>query len=160
MPKRRRSRKRSPLKRALGYFAVGVFLIVLFVAGIVAGIVAAYSRNLPDINRMADYQPARSTRIYSRDGMLLANLYRENRIWVQVDKIPANVKDAFIASEDHNFYSHHGIDFGGIARAAIDDFVTHKQFQGASTITQQLARRLFLNDRVELSRKIQEALLA
>ncbi|MBV9272153.1 MAG: PBP1A family penicillin-binding protein [Candidatus Eremiobacteraeota bacterium] len=160
MPRRKRSKRRSTFSRWLAYFGVAVFLIALFLAGIVAGIVAAYSRNLPDINRMADYQPARSTRIFARDGTLLANLYRENRIWVPVDKIPANVKDAFIASEDHNFYSHHGVDFGGIVRAAVDDFVTHKQFQGASTITQQLARRLFLNDRVELSRKIQEALLA
>jgi len=160
MPKRRAGKGASGFGRALRYGLVAAFLLVLFVAGVLAGIVAAYSRNLPDINRMADYQPARSTRIYARDGSLLANLYRENRIWVPVAKIPATVKDAFIANEDHNFYTHHGVDFTGIVRAAVDDFVTHKQFQGASTITQQLARRLFLNDRVELSRKIQEALLA
>ena len=74
--------------------------VVLFVAGVVAGIVASYSRNLPDINRMADYQPSRSTRVFARDGTLLANLYSENRIWVPIDKIPMLVRNAFIATED------------------------------------------------------------
>jgi penicillin-binding protein 1A len=132
---------------------------VLLVAGVVAGIVASYSRNLPDINRMADYQPSRATRVYARDGQLLADLYRENRIWVGIDKIPVMVRNAFVATEDAHFYQHHGVDFGGIARAAIADY-RHEQFQGASTITQQLARGLFLSNEVSYSRKIQEALLA
>ncbi len=108
---------------------------------------------------MADYQPASTTRIFARDGTQLASVYRENRVWVPIGRIPPIVRNAFIANEDHNFYSHHGVDFGGIVRAAFAD-VTHQQFQGASTITQQLARRLFLNDQVSLSRKVQEALLA
>jgi penicillin-binding protein 1A len=143
--------------RALG---VALLLFVLFIAGSVAGIVSAYSRNLPDISRMADYQPARSTRIYARDGSLLATLYKENRIWVPVNKIPADVKDAFIANEDHNFYHHHGVDFFGIVRAGFADLTRHHIEQGASTITQQLARGLFLTDKQTISRKIQEALLA
>ena len=69
------------------------------------------------------------------------------------------MRDAFIATEDRDFYQHHGVDFGGIARAALADY-RHQQFQGASTITQQLARRLFLSNEVSISRKIQEALLA
>jgi penicillin-binding protein 1A len=146
--------------RVLRVVLVGVFLIVLFAAGTVAGMVAAYSRNLPDISRMADYQPARSTRIYARDGTQLASLYKENRIWVPISKIPRTVRNAFIANEDHNFYYHHGVDFGGIVRAAIADAM-HKRFQqGASTITQQLARGLFLTDRQTIARKVQEALLA
>lgn len=143
--------------RALG---IALLLLLLFVAGSIAGIVSAYSRNLPDISRMADYQPARSTRIYARDGSLLATLYRENRIWVPIDKIPADVRDAFIANEDHNFYHHHGVDFGGILRAGFADLTRHRVEQGASTITQQLARGLFLTDQQTISRKIQEALLA
>jgi penicillin-binding protein 1A len=138
---------------------VALLLIVLFGAGTIAGIVAAYSRNLPDISRMADYQPASSTRIFARDGTLLASVYKENRVWVPLSRIPPVVQEAVIANEDHNFYSHHGVDFGGIARAAWAD-LNHEQFQGASTITQQLARKLFLNDQVSISRKIQEALLA
>ncbi|MDQ2873212.1 MAG: transglycosylase domain-containing protein, partial [Candidatus Eremiobacteraeota bacterium] len=146
--------------RVLRAVLIGAFLILLFAVGTVAGMVSAYSHNLPDISRMADYQPARSTRIYARDGTQLASLYKQNRIWVPIAKIPADVRDAFIASEDHNFYYHHGVDFGGIVRASLADF-THKRLeQGASTITQQLARGLFLNDRQTISRKIQEALLA
>jgi penicillin-binding protein 1A len=132
---------------------------VLLGVGIVAGIVASYSRNLPDINRMADYQPSRSTRVFARNGQQIADLYTENRIWVPISQIPIPVRNAFIATEDEHFYQHHGVDFGGIARAAVADW-RHEQFQGASTITQQLARRLFLSDEVSIGRKIQEILLA
>ncbi len=152
-------KRKSRRRRVWRNVAVGAFLVVLFAAGTIAGIVAAYSRNLPDISRMADYQPDRSTRIFARDGTELASVYDENRVWVPITKIPAVMKDAVIANEDHNFYHHHGVDFGGIVRAAFAD-LTHQQFQGASTITQQLARKLFLNDKVSISRKIQEALLA
>jgi penicillin-binding protein 1A len=143
---------------ARGVVVVVVFGVLLF-AGIVAGIIASYSRNLPDINRMADYQPSRSTRVFARNGAMLANLYRENRTWVPIDKIPIPVRDAFIATEDRHFYQHHGVDFVGIARAAIADS-RHQHLQGASTITQQLARGLFLSNEVSYARKIQEALLA
>jgi penicillin-binding protein 1A len=138
---------------------VALLLLVLFSVGAIAGMITAYARNLPDISRMADYQPASSTRIFARDGALLASVYKENRVWVPLSRIPPIVRDAFVANEDHNFYRHHGVDFGGIVRAGFAD-LTHQQFQGASTITQQLARRLFLNNEVSLSRKVQEALLA
>jgi len=158
-----RSRKRAPgqpgSNRVLRIIGLIALFVVLLGAGIVAGLVASYSRNLPDINRMADYQPSRSTRVFARDGSQLANLYTENRIWVPIAQIPVPVRNAFIATEDQHFYQHHGIDFGGILRAAVADW-RHEQFQGASTITQQLARRLFLNGEVSLSRKVQEALLA
>jgi len=157
---RRRRRKRLSLFGRVVYGTLTlIFLLVLFAAGTVAGVVYSYSRNLPDINRMADFQPSRSTRVYARDGELLATLYTQNRIWVPISKVPQRVRNAFIANEDHNFYSHHGVDFAGIARAALADY-RHEQFQGASTITQQLARALFLSNEVSISRKIQEALLA
>ena len=156
MPKSKRRKRAGRIWRDL---AIAVFMLALFAIGTVAGMVAAYGRNLPDISRMADYQPASTTRIFARDGSQLASVYKENRVWVPLSRIPQVVREAFIANEDHNFYSHHGVDFGGIVRAAFAD-LTHQQFQGASTITQQLARRLFLNDQVSLSRKIQEALLA
>ncbi len=160
---RGRSRKPPPgPSRATRVFRI-VGLVVMFGAllgaGIVAGLVASYSRNLPDINRMADYQPSRSTRVFARDGSQLANLYTENRIWVPIAQIPVPVRNAFIATEDQHFYQHHGVDFGGILRAGIADW-RHEQFQGASTITQQLARRLFLSGQVSIARKVQEALLA
>jgi penicillin-binding protein 1A len=140
-------------------FLIAIFLLALFGVGAIAGIVTSYGRNLPDISRMADYQPASTTRIFARDGTPLASVYRENRVWVPISRVPPIVRDAFVANEDHNFYRHHGVDFVSIVRAAFAD-LTHQQFQGASTITQQLARRLFLSDQVSLSRKVQEALLA
>jgi penicillin-binding protein 1A len=161
-PAARKSRKRRPAGIVLVVVrCIGVLLLfaVLLFAGVVAGIVTSYSKDLPDINRMADYQPSRSTRVFARDGTLLANLFRQNRIWVSIDSIPVFVRNAFVATEDRNFYNHHGVDLGGIARAAYADW-RHEQFQGASTITQQLARKLFLTDEVSLSRKIEEALLA
>lgn len=139
---------------------VTLLLLVLFCAGLLAGIVASYSRNLPNISRMADYQPERATRIFARDGTLLASVYKQNRVWVPISRIPRVVREAFIANEDHNFYYHHGVDFGGIIRAAFTDLTQHRIVQGASTITQQLARGLFLSGQVSFSRKIQEALLA
>ncbi len=135
-------------------------LLALFFVGTVAGVVASYSRHLPDINRMADFQPSSSTIIYARDGTQLAQLYKQNRTWVPISKIPPMVRNAFIATEDRNFYEHHGLDFGGIARAVIADYRGGGRLQGASTITQQLARALFLSNEQTMSRKIQEALLA
>ena len=144
------------MRRIVRYALVALLLIVLFAAGSVAGVVAAYSRNLPDISKMADYQPARSTRLYARDGTLLATLYKENRLWLPISKIPAVLRNAFIANEDHNFYKHHGVDFFGIVRAGIAD-ISHKRIeQGASTITQQLARGLFYTDQQTIARKIKK----
>jgi penicillin-binding protein 1A len=157
--RRRRRRKLSLAGRVFYGFVTLAFLLVLGCAGIVAGIIYSYSRNLPDINRMADFQPSRATRVYARDGELLATLFKQNRIAVPISQIPVQVRDAFVANEDHNFYEHHGVDFTGIARAALADY-RHEQFQGASTITQQLARALFLSNEVSVSRKVQEALLA
>ncbi len=154
-----RGRGRKRRKRVVRGVLVAALLVVLFGAGTLAGIVAAYARNLPDISRMADYQPASATRIFARDGTPLASVYKENRVWVPIARIPSIVRDAFIANEDHNFYHHHGVDLGGIVRAGYAD-LTHQEFQGASTITQQLARRLFLTNEVSISRKVQEALLA
>lgn len=156
MPRRRRSNGGGRFWRGMG---IALLMLAPFAVGAVAGMVASYARNLPDISRMADYQPESSTRIFARDGTLLASVYKENRVWVPIARVPAIVRDAFIANEDHNFYNHHGVDLGSIVRAAYAD-ITHQEFQGASTITQQLARRLFLNDQVSLSRKVQEALLA
>jgi penicillin-binding protein 1A len=159
--KSRTTKPRAPVpaRNVLRVVALAVLFAALLGAGVVAGIVASYSRNLPDISRMADYQPSRSTRVLARDGSQLASLFKENRVWVPIEQVPIRVRNAFIATEDRNFYQHHGVDLYGIARAAIADW-RHERFQGASTITQQLARALFLSDEVSYARKIQEILLA
>jgi penicillin-binding protein 1A len=157
--RRKRKRRLQLVGRIVFGLFAAIFVVVLFSAGTVAGLIFTYSRNLPDINKMADFQPSRSTHVYARDGSLLATLYHQNRIWVPISKVPQLVRECFVATEDRNFYRHHGIDFYGIARAAYADY-RHDQFQGASTITQQLARKLFLSNEVSISRKMQEALLA
>src|SRR4029077_8258579 len=127
---------------------------------IVVVAIEAYGRNLPDIARLSDVEPAGTTRIIARDGTLLARLYDKNRVYVSITQIPQVMRQAIVASEDERFYSHSGVDIRGIARAALANW-QHKQIeQGASTITQQLARNLFLTNEQTVSRKIQEALLA
>src|SRR5579871_2427260 len=122
--------RRKPSRSGAGGFWRGLLItiamLVLFAIGAVAGMVAAYARNLPDISRMADYQPASSTRIFARDGTQLASVYKENRVWVPIARVPPTVRDAFIANEDHNFYHHHGVDLSSIIRAAFAD-LTHQQ---------------------------------
>jgi penicillin-binding protein 1A len=147
--------------RAAGIIAlVTLAVIAVASAGLIVGIITVYGRNLPDISRLSDVQPAGTTRILARDGTLLARLYDKDRVYVPITQIPQVMRDAMVATEDERFYSHSGVDIRGIARAAIAD-VTHKQIeQGASTITQQLARNLFLTSDQTMTRKIQEALLA
>ena len=143
--RRQKRRRLSILGRIVYGTLTFAFLAVLFAAGTIAGVVYSYSRNLPDINRMADFQPSKATRVYARDGELVETLYTQNRIFVPISQVPKLVQHAFVANEDHNFYTHHGVDFGGIARAAIADY-RHEQFQGASTITQQLARMILADE--------------
>ncbi len=154
----------KPIYRRVGRIAIWVVAIVLFLAvaaGITAlGVIAAYGKNLPDISRLSDIEPAGTTRILARDGTLLARLYDKNRVYVPITQIPSVMREAIVASEDERFYSHSGVDIRGIARAAVANWQHQHIEQGASTITQQLARNMFLTDEQTMGRKIQEALLA
>jgi len=115
-------------------------------------------QDTPDIT---DYKgSSEATLIYSSDGELLTKLFKENRVYVPLERIPQNLKNAIIAIEDTNFYVHHGIDFWGIGRAMITNIMQGRLAQGASTITQQLARNAFLTLDKTFYRKIQEAYLA
>src|SRR5579863_3296896 len=129
-------------------------------AGLIVVVLAVYGRGLPDISRLSDIEPSGTTRILARDGTLLAQLYDKNRVYVPITQIPDVMREAIIANEDERFYSHSGVDARGIIRAALAN-IQHKDIeQGASTITQQLARNLFLSSDQTMTRKIQEALLA
>ena len=155
---------KSSVKRRLRAVALVIAIVIVFFAlvigGVGLGVVVEYGQNLPDISRLSDVEPASTTRILARDGTLLARLYDKNRVYVSITQIPPVMREAIVSSEDERFYSHSGVDFRGIARAALANW-QHKQIeQGASTITQQLARNLFLTDEQTVSRKIQEALLA
>src|SRR5947199_1810036 len=148
------------------------FLGLLFAAGttiFIAAIAAAavwlwhFSQSLPDYSQLQDYEPAVMTRVHAADGSLLAEYARERRLYIPVQAVPKLVINAFVAAEDKNFYEHGGIDFSGIARAAVlfvQQYGSGRRPQGASTITQQVAKNFLLTNEVSFARKIKEALLS
>ena len=139
-----------------------VFIVLLtgVAAGMLIGAFFAFTRDLPQIRTLETFRPQAVTRIYSADKQLLAELYLEKRDPVALDRIPSYLKAALIATEDRKFYAHSGLDLKGIARALIKDILAGKFVEGASTITQQLAKTLFLTSRKTMVRKIKEAILA
>lgn len=138
------------------------FLILAGAAifGIMGGCVLALTHDLPQIRSLESYKPSAVTRIYSADNELLAELFAEKREPVPFSMIPDLLKQAIIATEDRHFYHHTGIDIKGIARAVFKDISAGKFIQGASTLTQQLAKTLFLTPHKSLIRKLREAILA
>jgi len=151
------------LLRFFGWiFAVGTVLFLVGIAG-AAGMFWHFSKDLPDYSQLQDYEPPVMTRVHASDGALVAEYARERRLYLPIQAIPKLVLNAFIAAEDKNFYEHGGLDFTGIARAgllAVQNWGTGKRMQGASTITQQVAKNFLLTNEVSFDRKIKEALLA
>src|SRR5437899_9399831 len=135
------------LLRFLGLlFAAGTTIFIVAIAA-AAGLLWHYSQSLPDYSQLQDYEPAVMTRVHAADGSLLAEYARERRLYLPIQAIPKLVINAFIAAEDKNFYEHGGIDLTGIARAAVvfvENFGSNKRPQGASTITQQVAKNFLL----------------
>src|SRR5215470_15930871 len=151
------------LLRFLGFlFTVGTILFLVGVAA-AAGLFWHFSKGLPDYSQLQDYEPPVMTRVHAADGALLAEYARERRLYLPIQAIPKLVINSFIAAEDKNFYDHGGVDLTGIARAAVvfvENFGSNRRPQGASTITQQVAKNFLLTNEVSLDRKIKEALLA
>jgi len=123
-------------------------------------LVLSYSRQLPSVEELAHYQPALITRILDRDHGLIAQFGAEKRMLVTMDQVAPQFIQAIVAVEDVKFFVHQGVDFRGIARALLADVREGRKAQGASTITQQLARNLFLTKEKTFSRKFKEVLLA
>ena len=143
-------------------FAAGTILFVVGVAA-TAGLLWHYSKDLPDYSQLQDYEPPVMTRVHAADGSLVAEYARERRLYIPIQAVPKLVINAFLAAEDKNFYEHGGLDFFGIARAALNyaqNFGSGRHPQGASTITQQVAKNFLLSNEVSFTRKIKEALLA
>jgi penicillin-binding protein 1A len=138
-------------------------LLVLAAAvatGACVGALFALTHDLPQIRSLETFRPLTVTRIYSAQKVLLDELYLEKRDPVPLEQIPQYLKDALVATEDRKFYKHSGVDIKGIARAIIKDIKAGKFVEGASTITQQLAKTLFLTPRKTIVRKLKEAILA
>jgi penicillin-binding protein 1A len=115
---------------------------------------------LPKVDRLADYKPPIVTQVLGDDGSLVGEFYLERRTVVPVDKIPRKLIQAFVAAEDSNFFQHKGIDYFGIVRAAVKNVISMRKKEGASTITQQVAKSMLLTSEKSYSRKIKEAILA
>jgi len=141
-----------------------IFILLIAIVGIICGILAGFflalTHDLPQISSLENFRPSAVTRIYSSDKVLIAELFAEKRDPVPLKVIPEYLKKAIITTEDRNFYTHSGIDLKGITRAIIKDIWAGKFVEGASTITQQLAKTLFLNPKKTLVRKLKEAFLA
>jgi penicillin-binding protein 1A len=139
-------------------------VLLAMIGGGFAGLTIWYfGRDLPDYQQLANYQPPITTRVLAGDGRLLAEYATERRVFVPISVIPKRVIAAFLAAEDKNFYTHHGVDPVSMVRAAVTDIGRWRSSRrpiGASTITQQVAKNMLLSSELSISRKIKEVLLA
>ena len=122
-----------------------------------------FSVGLPDYKKLANYQPPISSRVYSENSKLIAEYALEKRLFIPYESIPEKVINSFLSAEDKNFFNHPGIDAKGILRAIVKNIKNisqNKRLEGASTITQQVAKNFLLTNEVSMKRKIKEAILA
>ena len=135
----------------------------LLVGILIFSILWAFSNKLPDYKFLKSYKPAVSSKVYSGDGELVNDFSSEKRIFVPYNAISEKVINSFLSAEDKNFYSHPGVDAKGVLRAVINNIsniASSRRLEGASTITQQVAKNFLLTNEVSLNRKIKEAILA
>jgi len=143
-------------------FTAGTILFLIGVAA-AAGMMWHFSKDLPDYSQLQDYEPPVMTRVHASDGALVAEYATQRRLYIPIQAVPKLVINAFLAAEDKNFYDHGGLDFAGIARAGMiyfQNYGSNRRPQGASTITQQVAKNFLLTNEVSFERKIKEALLS
>lgn len=153
----RRKRRPFSVPCLILWGSVGVLAVI---GGIGGGLVATVYQSIPDGTHLQQYRPNLTTKIYSRDGQELARLFAEHREMVPLEQIPQALINATVAIEDSRFFEHGGVDLRGIGRALKENWQAGRPAQGGSTITQQLARELYLSRKPTLMRKLQEALLA
>ncbi len=137
--------------------------LLLLLSILIFSVLWAYSNKIPDYKFLKSYKPPVSSKVYSGDGKLVADFSTEKRIFVPYNSIPKNVINSFLSAEDKNFFSHPGVDAKGVLRAVvknISNIISSKRLEGASTITQQVAKNFLLTNEVSLNRKLKEAILA
>lgn len=160
----KRSLKAIRTRRSCLSTVMGLFFITLAIglAGVscVRAVLDHYRSELPDVSSLAYYEPSLTTRIYANDGTLIGTLYKEARTWTKLDAISPYLIKAVLATEDSRFFEHHGVDPIGVLRAIYSRASGSDGSQGASTITMQLARNLFLNAKQTMDRKLKEVLVA
>ncbi len=146
--------------KKLSIVLIGFFLLISL---LILSILWSFSNNLPDYKFLKNYKPPVSSKVYSGNGDLVADFSQEKRIFVPYNSIPPNVINSFLSAEDKNFFSHPGVDAKGVLRAIINNIsniISSKRLEGASTITQQVAKNFLLTNEVSINRKIKEAILA
>ena len=147
------------IRKILFFLLVSIIAVFTFVISILW----TYSNKLPDYKILKNYKPPVSSKLYSGAGELVSDFSSEKRIFVPYNSIPKIVINAFLSAEDKNFFSHPGVDAKGIVRAIVNNVsnvISSKRLEGASTITQQVAKNFLLTNEVSLNRKIKEAILA
>ncbi len=142
-------------KILFGFF---IFLIVVTVA--LVGVAYKIRTGLPSISKLDEYKPLLVTQVYDRNGEKIGEFFRQRRVLIPYEKIPKMVVNAFLAAEDDKFFEHRGVNLTAIARASIANLKAGHSVQGGSTITQQVAKTLLLNDERTMLRKVSEAILA
>ncbi len=136
---------------------------ILMLSILIFSVLWTYSNNIPDYKFLKSYKPPVSSKVFSGNGELVADFSKEKRIFIPYNSIPKNVINSFLSAEDKNFFSHPGVDAKGVLRAVVNNvsnIVSSKRLEGASTITQQVAKNFLLTNEVSLNRKIKEAILA
>jgi penicillin-binding protein 1A len=148
-------------------FFKNIFIVILslllLISVTVLIVLWTFSNNIPDYKFLKNYKPPVSSKMYSGNGELVADFSSEKRIFIPYAAIPKNVINSFLAAEDKNFFSHPGVDAKGVMRATLNNIkntMTSKRLEGASTITQQVAKNFLLTNEVSFNRKIKEAILA
>ena len=148
------------------FIKISLFLISISTTISIAGsfyLLWKLSPELPSYDKIINYKPSLSSRVYSSDGMLLKSFYIQERIFIPINRIPDQIKNAFISAEDKKFYNHFGIDVVAIFRAAFTNIISYnsdRRVVGASTITQQVVKNLLLSNEVSYKRKLKEIILA
>ncbi len=151
------------LLRFCGFLFAAGTIVFLVGVGAAAGLLWHFSKDLPDYSQLQDYEPPVMTRVHAGDGALVAEYATQRRLYIPIQAVPKMVINAFLAAEDKNFYEHNGLDFTGIVRAGllyVQTYGSGRRPQGASTITQQVAKNFLLTNEVSLQRKVKEALLS
>ena len=151
------------MKSLINKFLIGLLTIIFFGFFFVFTAIWYFSTDLPDFKFLKNYKPPVSTKVYNSSGEIIADFSRQRRSFIKYEQIPKNIINAFLSAEDKNFFQHPGIDAKGITRAVfknINNILTGSRLEGASTITQQVAKNFLLTSDVSLARKIKEAILA
>src|SRR5215471_1213160 len=147
-------------RKVVGRVVFGLLVLAAAFAGTLVGLLVVYSTDMPQISELERYRPSTVTELYDSQGRVIGSFALQRRVLVSYDDFPKVLRDAIISIEDKNFERHWGIDLWRVMGATYRDVASGSRSQGASTLTMQLSRNLFLSPERHFSRKIQEMMLA